>query len=101
MNKTCDGREDIFKITNSSTTTCLNDLVLRTQLGFSYFKFKIRLIRLGFPFQKQKFLYSNSQPTDSQSRVLTITPKSQLWVGDNEKLSVTISHAWLILIEFG
>ena len=30
---------------------------LPSQLGFSYFEFKIRLIRLGFSFQKQKFLY--------------------------------------------
>ena len=42
----------------------------------------------------------NSQPTDSQSEVLTTTPQSQLWVGDTEKLSVTFSHAWLILVEF-
>ena len=34
-------------------------------LGFSYFEFKIRLIRLGLYSQKQKFLCSNSQPTDS------------------------------------
>ena len=51
------------------------------QLGFSYFEFKIRQIRLRLSFQKQKFLYSNLQPTDSQSRVITIIPKSQLWVG--------------------
>ena len=52
-------------------------------------------------FQKsQKFLYLNSLPTDSQSGVLTTTPQSQLWVGDTEKLSVTFSHAWLILVEF-
>ena len=47
-------------------------------LSFSYFEFKIRLIRLGLSFQKPKFLYSNSQSTDSQSEVITITPKSQL-----------------------
>ena len=63
--------------------------------------FKIRLIRLGFSFKKLKIpvLYLNSQPTDSQSRVLTITPKSRLWVGDTEKLLVAFSHAWLILVE--
>ena len=44
-------------------------------LGFSNFEFKIRLIRLGLSFQKQKFLYLNSQPIDSQSGV---TPMSQL-----------------------
>ena len=69
-------------------------------LGFSYFELKIKLIRLGLSFQK-KFLYLNSQPIyDSQSGVITITPKSQLWFGDTEKVSVTFSHAWLILVEF-
>ena len=71
-------------------------------LSFSYFEFKIRLIRsrLGLSFQKQNFWYSNWQPTDSQSEVITITPKSQLWVGDTEKLSVTFSHARLITVQF-
>ena len=72
----------------------------KKHLGFSSFEFKIRLIRLGLSFQKQKFLYLNSQPSDSQSGVLTITPESQLWVGDTEKLPVTFSHVWLILVEF-
>ena len=63
---------------------------------WSYFEFKIRLIRLGLSFQKQKFLYSNSQLTD----LINIKPKSQLWMEDTEKLSVTFSHAWLILVEF-
>ena len=73
----------------------------RQIIVFSDFVLNIRLIRLGFSFQKnQKFLYLNSQPTDSQSGVLTITPKSQLWEGDTEKLSVAFSHAWLILVEF-
>ena len=54
--------------------------------GFSYFEFEIRLIRLGLSFLKQKFQYLNSQPTDSLSGVSTITPKSQLGVGDTEKL---------------
>ena len=40
-------------------------------LGFSYFQFKIRLIRLGLPFQKTKI------PTGFPSGVITITPKSQ------------------------
>ena len=71
-----------------------------TQLGFSYFEVKIRLIRLCLSFQKQKFLYLNSEPTDSHSGVMTITPKSQLWVEDTEKLLVTFSHARLILVEF-
>ena len=39
------------------------------------------------------------EPTDSQSGVLTITVKSPQWKGDTEKLS-TLSHAWLILVEF-
>ena len=68
---------------------------------FSYFVFKISLIRLEFSFKKkQKLLYLNSLPTDYQSGVLTTTPQSQLWVGDTEKLSVVFSHAWLILVEF-
>ena len=54
---------------------------------FSDFVFKIRLIKLGFSFKKNKeFLYLNSQPTDSQSGAITIIPKSQLWVGDTENL---------------
>ena len=43
-------------------------------IRFSYFEFKIRLIRLGLSFQK-KFLYS------------------QLRVGHTEKISVDFSHA--------
>ena len=39
--------------------------LLSSQLGFSYFDFKLRLIRLGLSFQKQKILYSNPQPTES------------------------------------
>ena len=65
----------------------------KLHLCFSNFVFKIRLIRLGFSFQKQKNLYLNPQPTDSQSGVLTTTPQSQLWVGNTEKLSVNFSHA--------
>ena len=64
------------------------------KLGFSYFDIKIRLIRLGFSLQKQKFLDLNSQSTDSQSGVIT-----QLWMGDTEKLSVTFI-TWLILVDF-
>ena len=67
---------------------------------FSDFVFKTRLVRLGFYFQIQKILYLNSQPADSQSGVIAITPKSQLWVWDTEKLLVTFSHAWQILVEF-
>ena len=48
------------------------------QLSFPYFEIKIRLIRLDLYFQKQKFLYLNSQPGDSQPGVISITPKSQL-----------------------
>ena len=86
---------------NAYRTHSKQALVERTeQLGFSYFEFKIRLIRLSLSFQKQNFLYLNSQPTDSQSGVTTITPKSGLWVGDTEKLSVAFIHTWLILVEF-
>ena len=67
---------------------------------FSRFVFKIRLIKLGFSFQKQKILYLNPQTTDSQSGVLATTPQSQLWVGETGKFSVAFSHAWLILVEF-
>ena len=67
---------------------------------FSDFVFNIRLIRLGFLSKNKKILYFNPQPTDSQPGVLTTTPQSQLWVGDTAKLSVTFSHAWLILVEF-
>ena len=45
---------------------------------FSYFEFKIKLIRLDLSFQKYKWLYLNSQPTDFQSEVITIISKSQL-----------------------
>ena len=37
------------------------------EANWSYFEFKIRLIRLGLSFQKEKFLYSNSQLTDSHN----------------------------------
>ena len=70
------------------------------QLGFCYFEFKIRLNRLGLSLQKEKFLDLNSHTTDSQSEILTIPPKRQLWVGDREKLSVALSDTWLILVEF-
>ena len=45
-------------------------------MNFSYFEFKITLIRLGLSFQKENILYLKSQPTDSQSGVITIVPKS-------------------------
>ena len=61
--------------------------------------YKIRPIRLDISLQKHKILYLNSQLTDSQSGVITVTPKSQLGVGDTEKLLVTFSHAWLILVD--
>ena len=46
------------------------------QSCFSDFAFKIRLIRLGFFFKKIKtpVMYLNSQSTDSQSGVITVTP---------------------------
>ena len=48
----------------------------------------------------QRLLWGlNSEPTDFQSGIITITLKSQLWVGDTEKLSVAFSHASLILVE--
>ena len=54
----------------------MNRNQLCCQFGFSYFEFKIRLIRLGLSYQKQKQEFLNSQPIDSQSGVITITPKS-------------------------
>ena len=78
----------------------IQNVLLLIYLGFSYFKFKIRLIKVGLSFQKQNILYLNSQLADSQSGVITITPKSQLWVGYTEKPSLTFSHAWVILVEF-
>ena len=56
---------------------------IRTEC-FSDFVFKITLIRL--------ILHLNPQPTDSQSGVITTTPRSQLWVGDREKLSVAFTQ---------
>ena len=80
-------------------------------LGFSYFEFKIRLIKLGLSFQKQKFVYLNSQPTnsqsevptDSQSGVIIITPKSQLYVEGTVKAfsdlqSCLTDSSWIHLI---
>ena len=34
------------------------------------------------------------------TRHLSITPKSQMWVRDKEKLSKAFSHVWLVLVEF-
>ena len=42
----------------------------------------------------------NQGSTDHQSGMLTITLNCQLWVRDTEKLSLSYSHAWLILVEF-
>ena len=41
----------------------------------------------------------NSQSTDNQSAIVTIALKKQLWVGETEKLSMTVSHEWLVLVE--
>ena len=50
----------------------------KTTIGFSSFEFKSRLIKLGLYTKNKKFQYSNSQSTDCQSGVITITSKSQL-----------------------
>ena len=50
------------------------------------FVFKIRLLRLGFSFQKTKIPVFEPQPIYSQAIVITNVPKSQLWEGDKEKL---------------
>ena len=54
---------------------------------FFDFVFKIRLIRLGFPFKKLKIpvLYLNSKPTDSQSGVINITPTEPAVSGRHKK----------------
>ena len=48
----------------------------------------MRLIRLGFSFKKLKIpvLYLNSQPTDSQSGVITITPTEPTVNGRHKKV---------------
>ena len=93
-------RKQTCKEIHKRHTLCTSLRGLAMHSCFSHFVFKIRLIRLGLSFQKQKILYLHSQPTDSESGVITITPQSQLSVGDTEKLSVTFSHASLILVEF-
>ena len=53
----------------NSTPMCkliTEDIFEKANWVFSYFEFKINLIRQSLSFQKQKFLFSNSQPTDSQ-----------------------------------
>ena len=72
--------------TESFTDFTVGGLKFTVHSRFSNFVFKIRLIRLGFPFQKTNNPVLEHQPTDSQSGVLTTTPQSQLWVGDTEKL---------------
>ena len=55
----------------------------------------LKLIRLDHSLQKNKI------PTEMvMTGVITIRPKSHLWAVDKEKLSVTFSHVWLILVEF-
>ena len=69
---------------------------VENKLSFSYFEFDIRLIRLGLSFQKTKIpVFELTTYWFS-----TITPNSQLWVGDTEKFPVTFSHAKLVLVEF-
>ena len=68
-------------------------------MDISYFEFKMRLIKLGLSFQKQKSLYSNSQLTDSQSGVMTITPKSQLWVGDIKLIQYKMGKTRIIALK--
>ena len=85
------------KVEGKTFLSCLSSVSMKGKLDF----LRTQIYRLFlFWIWKQKFLYSNLQPTDSQSKVIAITPKSQLRVGDSEKLIVTFSHAWLILVEF-
>ena len=84
---------------NYAQSSKQTELSIKLSELFVLFQF-CRLLRRDLFFQRHKILYLNSQPTDSQSVIITITPPSQLWVGDTEKLSLTFSHAWLILVEF-
>ena len=76
---------------------CWKCLIFLQKRVFLILYLKNRLIRqknLKIP-----VLYLSSKPTDSQSGVITITP-TEPTVSDTEKLSVTLSHAWLIPVEF-
>ena len=55
------------------------------QWSFSHFELENQLIR--------------QQKTD-QPGIITITPITQLWVGDTEKLSLAFTHGWLALDEW-
>ena len=44
----------VYKMSRDSKMHQKQEHPLKDQLGFSYFEFKIRLIRLGLSFQKQK-----------------------------------------------
>ena len=72
----------LYVVVSSLTLLFLTNMPLVNHLSFSYLEYKIRLLRLGLSFQKQNFLYSNSQ-----SGVIAITPKSQLWMGDRNAFS--------------
>ena len=64
-------------------------------LGFFYFEFEIRLIRLGFSKNKNSCIWAHNPLILSQDWE---SIKSQLWVGDPEKLTITFNHTWLILL---
>ena len=55
-----------------------------------------------FSYLLAKFFFKNwiFPILNSESGVITITPKNHLWVGDTEKFSVAFSRAWLIPVEF-
>ena len=57
----------------------------------SIFNFKIKQ---ALSFQKQKILYSDSQPTNHQSEVITTALEPTV---STEKLSITFNLAWLVL----
>ena len=81
----CDNHQEVQAIWHLLYWSCFSDFV-----------FKIRLIKQGFSLKKTR----KNPVFDSESGVLTTTPRSQLWMVDTEKLSVAFSHAWLILVEF-
>ena len=62
-------------------------------MGFSYFEFKIRLISLNNFLTKNKNSSIQTHTLLDWPLLMTITTKT-------EKIAVTFSHAWLILVEF-
>ena len=64
-----------FLLTNTFYYTRCGVSCIQVIRVFSEFVFEIRLIRLDFSFKKLKFLYLNSQPTDSQFFLTTTSQR--------------------------